>query len=329
LNRFLLPGEIEQFWSNQKVMHRLLLSIAIACSSPLAAFCQTTIVDTNALPQVFAPGVVSTPYEEWATSFSPDGHTVYWSQGAVYWTIVFSQRSGNSWSTPKVAPFSGAWNDTDPFAGPDGKRLFFVSNRPLDNQGQTPQQHFHIWYVDRLPDGNWSAPQHLGAPVNLDSVNNYAPSVSRSGTLYFCSRDREGHKGMNGFSAHWNGTGYDAPQVLTFSGLDESQDPFISADEHYVVFVNGNDLYVAFRQGTGWGAPQKLGPQINNGDGISSPYVSADGTSLYYSSNRIKGLYKRDRTHPLDYQGLIKELQSPFNGTGNILVIPVHLPSTI
>ena len=80
------------------------------------------------------------------------------------------------------------------------------------------------------------------------------------------------------------------------------------------------------------GAPHFLARHIpaaivNAGDGISSPYVSRDGSRLYYSSNRVRGLYKRDRNHALDYGGLLKELQNPLNGTGNILMMHVHLPS--
>jgi Tol biopolymer transport system component len=310
-------------------MRNLLIIAALACG-PLAVFAQNTpLVDSTAMPQLFAPGVVSTPYEEWATSFSPDGHTVYWSQGAVYWTLCSSVRSGDTWSKPKVLPFSGAWNDTDPFVSPDGQRLFFISNRPLDKTpGQAASKFFHIWYVDRLASGEWSEPHHLEGPVNENGVSNYAPCVTRSGNLYFCARDRDGHTGMNGFCARWSGTAYETPQLVTFSGVDGVQDPFVSADEHYMVFVNGNDLYAAFHEDGAWSAAQKLGAAVNNGDGISSPYVSRDGRRLYYSSNRIRGLYKRDRDHALDYDGLTRELQSPLNGTGNILVIPVHLPAT-
>jgi hypothetical protein len=291
----------------------------------VAGFAQ---IDSTALPQVFAPGIVSTPYEEWATSFSPDGRTVYWSQGAVYWTICASERTGDTWSKPWVLPFSGAWNDTDPFVSPDGQRLFFISNRPLNKAtGQTARKVFHIWYVDRLPAGDWSEPHHLNAPVNEEGVSNYAPCVTRSGDIYFCSRDRDGHNGMNGFCARWLGKGFDTPRLVSPAGVDGVQDPFVSADGRYMVFVNGNDLFLSYRQGTDWSAAQKFGPQVNDGDGVSSPYVSPDGSRLYYSSNRVRGLYKRDRDHALDYEGLTRELQSPLNGSGNILVIPVHLPA--
>lgn len=294
---------------------------------PMGASAQH-ILDSGAVPSLFAPGVVSTPYEEWATSFSPDGHTVYWSQGAVYWTLVCAERRGDGWGAPRVLPFSGAWNDTDPFVTPDGSKLFFTSNRPLGNApGQTARKVFNLWYVDRLPAGGWSEPRHLDAPVNEETASCYAPCVTAAGDLFFCSRDRDGHSGMNGFWARWNGRGYDAPELLRVDSAAYIQDPFVASNGSYLVFACDNELYVSFRRGAGWSPAQKLGPEVNDGDGISSPYVSRDGNRLYYSSNRVRGLYKRDREHALDYKGLLRELQSPLNGTGNILMIRVHLPS--
>ena len=304
--------------------NRLLLPLLLAL--PMGAFCQEGMMDTSAKPEIFAPGIVSTPYEEWATSFSPDGHTVYWSQGGVYWTIVSSVQQGEQWSKPRVLPFSGRWNDTDPFVSPDGKRLFFVSNRPISADGTTPEKSFHLWYVNRLPSGEWSAPQHIDSPVNVSGVNCYAPSISRNGTLWFCSRGRDGYEGMAMYYATWNGTAFDTPKRLPLSG--DAQDPFISADDKYLVFVQDNDIVVSFRQGQAWSTPRKFGPSLNNGDSKSSPYVTADGSMLYFSSNRVQGFYKRDRTHALDYDGLLKEMQNVTNGSGNILRIAVHLPAT-
>jgi Tol biopolymer transport system component len=306
------------------------------CLFPFTAFSQgdtqkaplSNVIDSNAKATVFAEGVISTPYTEWATSFSPDGKTVYSSQGAVYWTIVSSTMTDGKWTKPKVAPFSGQWNDTDPFVSPDGKRLFFISNRPMDGASHsTPSKNYHIWYVDHLSGDEWSSPHHLEAPVNIEGGNCYAPSVSRSGTLYFCARDRDGHAGMSSYACTWLGTHYDTPKLLTLNGNNEIQDPFIAPDESYLVFVSGNDILISFHQGDSWSAVQNLGPEVNNGDGNSSPYVSADGKMLYYSSNRIRGFYKRNREHALDYDGLIKEMQSIYNSGTNILMIPINLRS--
>jgi len=313
--------------SLKRIFHTLFMWVAGCCSYGMATGQTTAIIDTNASPVVFAPGVMSTPYTEWATSFTPDGQRVFCSRGAIYWTIVFSSMENGKWAKPKVASFSGRWTDTDPFVSPDGKRLFFISNRPLEGASQDkPQKNSHIWYVDRQGVDEWSAPHHLDSIVNLDTSSNYAPSVSLTGTLYFCSRDREGNSGMNSYFAQWLGDHYGKPSLLTFKGLSESQDPFIAPDGRYLIFVSGNDLYISFHQKGAWSEPQKLGPTVNNGDSNFSPCVSPDGKTLYYSSSRVQGFYKRD-AHIFSYDELIKENESLFNGQPNILMIPIHLPS--
>ena len=305
---------------------RYLILIAL-CFIYSLSYGQTNLIDTGIMPQVFAPGVISTPYSEWSTSFTPDGQTVYSSQGSIYWTIVFSKQQNGKWMKPQVASFSGKFRDTDPFITPDGKKIFFISNRPPKDKPQDKaQQVEHIWYADQLAGDNWDTPQLLDSAINLTGISNYAPSVSAKSTLFYCSRRKE-LTGMQSFYTKWLDNHYDKPQQLIVPGASEIQDPFIAPDESYLVFLNGNDIYISFKQNNNWGQAQKLGPAVNNGDGNSSPYVSADGKTLYYSSNRIQGFYKRDPKKPaLNYDDLIKENNSLFNSQGNILMIPIHLP---
>ena len=317
----------------------LFIAMIAVCFKPATTYSQNSpagalslnVIDTSARAQVFAPGIVSSPYTEWATSFMPDGKTVYFSRGAVYWTIVSAKLINGKWDKPEVASFSGKWNDTDPFVSPNGKRLFFISNRPLTGDApDKPEKFYHIWYVDRSSGDDWGTPHHLDAPVNITGESNYAASVDSKGTLYFCSRDREGHKGMQSYVAPWVGDHYEQPRLIAFSGLDESQDPFIAPDDRYLVLLSGNDIFIAFRQGNSWLAAQKLGPQVNNGDANSSPCVSPDGKMLYYSSPRIQGFYKRDRVnHTLNYDELTRENESLFNSQPNILMIPVNIPKSM
>ncbi|MDP9080992.1 MAG: hypothetical protein M3O71_26545 [Bacteroidota bacterium] len=306
--------------------------VIIAVCAVFSVFSQASppnIIDTASRPKVFAEGVVSTPFSEWATSFSPDGNTVYFSRGAIYWTVCYSKLVDGKWSRPVVAAFSGKYNDTDPFVSPDGKRMFFISNRPFKAGEDKPQKNYHIWYVDHISGDEWSDPKHVDAPVCLDGANNYAPSVSSKGTLFFCSRGREGNAGMASYSAKWLGNHYEKPEKLALLGKEDMQDPFIAPDESYIVFLSGNDLYYCPKNGGEWGIAQKLGPQVNNGDGNSSPYVSRDGKTLYYSSSRIQGFYKRNiKGKPLNYDELEAENKSIFNSEGNILMIPVNLPAS-
>ncbi len=320
-----------------KTTHALLFCLAVcliknvAYSQPASTLHSQSIIDSGMMPQVFAPGVISTPFSEWSTSFTPGAKTVYSSQGAVYWTVVYSNMNNGKWMKPQIAPFSGKWRDTDPFVSPDGKKLFFSSDRPLEGTPQDkPQKAFHLWYVELTAGDEWGAPRHIDSVVNENGKGNYAPSVSQRGTLYFCSRNRDGDSGMNSYCAEWLGDHYARPILVRFSGLSESQDPFIAPDERYIVFLSGSDLYISYRNGKEWGVPENLGPEVNDGSGNSSPYISADEKTMYYSSARIKGFYKRDYTKPaLNYDELAKEAGGLFNSDGNILMIPIHIKKAV
>jgi hypothetical protein len=91
----------------------------------------------------------------------------------------------------------------------DNDIVFFSSNRLGGYGGKD------LYYVKKLPDGNWGIPRNLGAEVNTE-YNEDAPFVDALGnTLYFSS---EGHTNMGGydiFKAHFDEKGYfDAPLNL-------------------------------------------------------------------------------------------------------------------
>jgi hypothetical protein len=270
-----------------KTSKELTLSLAIICCTALAAFSQN-IVSPGSKPEVFTQEGVATPNDESVSTFMPDGKTVYIADGQ---TIVFSKKINGKWTKPTVAPFSEQWKDWDPALRPDGKRLIFVSNRPLDDMPQDkPQKSNHLWYVDHLSGDNWSKPEHIDAPVNIDGFNDYGPSISSLGTICFCSKGRDGYKGMGGYYAKWMGDHYDKPRLLSLNGNNDIFDPFIAPDERYIIFVSNGELYISYRQGNDWTKGQKLGPEVNNGNGNSDPYISPDGKMLYYSQDHAPGI---------------------------------------
>ncbi|MBS1530961.1 MAG: PD40 domain-containing protein [Bacteroidetes bacterium] len=260
--------------------------IAVLCTA-LSAFSQT-IVNPLATPKVFSQEGVDSTSNQSVAAFTPDEKTVYIADGQ---TIVVSKKVNGKWTKPVTAPFSGQWKDWDPTMSPDGKRLIFVSTRPLEGMPQDKaQKNAHLWYVDLLSGDSWSAPKHFDAPVNEEGFNDFGPSVSGIGSVCFCSRNRDGNKGMRGYYIKWLGDHYDTPKVLALNGDSEVYDPFIAPDEHYIIFVSNNELYISYRNGDGWSQGQKLPANVNNGKGNSDPYVSPDGKMLYYSQDKAPGI---------------------------------------
>ena len=288
------------------------------------------VIDTNDRPVVFAPGVVSTPFEEVAATFMPDANTVYFAQGTIAMEICFSKKGNGGWQRPCVASFSGRWGDWDPFLSPDGRQIYFVSNRPLDTTGDNKfKRSTHLWCADRLGEDSWSEPRCIKAAFNMDGIGNYAPTVSRNRNLCFFSPERDKSGKAKSYYAKWLGDHYDAPKALMLKDSDEVSDPYIAPDESFIIFVSGSDLYISYRHGDSWSAGQNLGAQVNDGSSNYDPTVSPDGKTLYFTSTRIRGYYKRDpQALPMDYDALLKEMNGIYNGKGNIFMIAIYPSGT-
>ena len=91
-------------------------------------------------PEILAPGVISTDLRSHSyAAFSPDGKEVYWSAFRGSWNsqkIYFSEQVNNIWTKPQVAPFSGKYIDGNPVFFPDGKKLYFNSLRPVEQEAE-------------------------------------------------------------------------------------------------------------------------------------------------------------------------------------------------
>jgi hypothetical protein len=123
---------------------------------------------------LFAPGIISTGDYESHPTFTPDGREIYFLKMAPNfsrWTIFVSRYKHGGWSQPEVAPFSGQFQDADPYITADGKHFYFISDRPVETGGER-QSHHDIWVMDNR-ESRWSAPRHLPTPVNGDTDNFY------------------------------------------------------------------------------------------------------------------------------------------------------------
>jgi hypothetical protein len=281
---------------------------------------------------LFAPGIISTgDYESHAT-FTPDGRELYFLKMAPNfsrWTIFVSRYKEGNWSPPEVAPFSGQYQDADPYITADGKQFYFISDRPVEMGGER-QSHHDIWVMDKT-DSGWSVPRHLPAPVNTPA-DSYYPIALRNGTLYFGS-ERKDSKGLGDIYRavpHKDGS-YAVenigPPVNTSAGEYEA---FVTEDENLLLLaatrrpdsLGDYDLYVSHKQADGkWSEPVNLGPEINSPARELSPKLSPDGKYVIWMSCRLPALpAKPQRRNTAE---VLRELRAPGNGVGDIYEIDV------
>jgi len=262
---------------------------AVILNTTVYAQARLTLAE-GARPVVFMQDSASTPNDESTPAFAPDGKTVYLTNNNV---ICLSKKVGSHWTRPVPISFTGKYKDWDPTLTPDGKRLLFVSNRPyLASDGSTRTGN-HLWMSQLMTGQGWSEPKHLDSPVNEFGFSDYGPSISAAGTICFCSRDRDGNKGMHAYLCRWAGDHYEKPQLLLLNGNAPGYDPYIDADERYILFSSDSALYISYRTAQGWSRGERLGPQVNEASKAGmlwGPSISRDGKMLYYSGGRLDGI---------------------------------------
>jgi len=205
------------------------------------------------------------------------------------------------------APVNTAYYDQSPSISADGLSLYFSSDRSggygIDD----------LWVTTRASVSDpWRPPVNLGATVNT-SADEWMPSISADGLGLFFMSSRAGGFGGNDLWFTGRATENDpwgSPVNLgaTINSSFNEALPDISADSRMLFFsehmlgrfrpggYGGQDIWVTARATTNdpWGEPMNLGPVINTSDHDLSPNISADGSTLYFCSNRPGGIGSYD-----------------------------------
>ena len=176
---------------------------------------------------------------------------------------------GNHWSDLQELPFNSKYNNYHPVFSPDGKWIYFNSNRPVPGDSLLSEK-VNIWRVP-FQEGEFGSPEYLTA-INTESHESY-PSISSDGDLYFNS-DRPGGLGsMDIYRSAFNGNSFEAPVLVQeLNSPDSENDLTISPDGNYLIlnryhFNTGEiSLYVSYKKNEVWTTPTLL-------DGINESNV--------------------------------------------------------
>lgn len=207
---------------------------------------------------VVQPGVVSTAAAEVKIAWRPDGRQVLWGSigrdGAADQEDVWEMhRTGAGWSQPARASFDTDAVEFDPAFSPDGREVYFHSDRPGGFGGTD------LYAASVDPGSRFGSPRNLGPRIN-SAGDEWAPVPIGHGRLIFAS------DGWGGFGRHdlFEGRldGSAAPRNLgpAINGPDEDFDAAVSPDGGMIVFSSGTmsddaahvRLHIATRTDDGW-----------------------------------------------------------------------------
>ena len=256
-------------------------------------------------PEIFAPGVVNTDAQNHScVTISPDGKEIYWSQfssiaGVRQERIWFSEYKQGKWSQPQVTPFSGTYREGGPHFSLGGKRLYFSSLRPVDQNDVSVDA--NIWYVEKT-DLGWADPVCLDQPVNSE-FEEWFPTLAKNGNIYFMFRNKDSSVLWDIYCSEFKGNKYMNPQKLGdainsqyvegFSFVDPDERFFIFYSERPGGLCEGGELYISFCNLDGtWADAVNMGEKINR---VPSrfPGLSPDGNYFFFSNyeNNKESIY--------------------------------------
>jgi outer membrane protein OmpA-like peptidoglycan-associated protein len=202
-------------------------------------------------------------------------------------------------------------NELRPTISADGNLLFFIrENHPFNTNYNSVRNSQDIWFSMRDENGTWSEAVHLGYPLNTAIYNSVFWISPDNNRILIRGAFVNGDYAGNGVSlCYLQEDGYwSKPEALMIknywkydrgarSGATMTHDG--KALLLYMTMEKGgflNDIYVSFHQSDGtWSEPRSLGKKINlEKSDEMTPYLAADGETLYFSSDRPGGLGDND-----------------------------------
>jgi peptidoglycan-associated lipoprotein len=146
-------------------------------------------------------GINSTNINDGCITFSPDGKTMVFAKGntgkkkgAVDVDLYISRYRNNVWSEPVMININDPdWWDSAPAFSPDGRTLYFASNRKKGGYGGTD-----IYSAQMDTRGRFTRVRNLGPEINTPGDENF-PYMAEDGKLYFASDGHPGYGGLDLF----------------------------------------------------------------------------------------------------------------------------------
>ena len=188
-----------------------------------------------------------------------------------------------------------------PVISPDGRTLYFTRNFNKANIGSSDRQ--DVWYSTLDPgtggtSASWSEATNIGPPINNAGDNAISGMAPDGRTAYLINVYRpDGGLSFGISKSTRTKAGWSQPVEckITNNYNDHSKNQLefcVAPDGKAIILAvqrkdtHGNrDLYVSLQKTNGiWAEPISLGGVVNTADSESSPFLAADGRTLYFTS---------------------------------------------
>jgi hypothetical protein len=272
----------------------LLLACAALCAPTLVAAHALAVPEAGAVTRL-GDGWLSTDANEFNLSLDASERLLVFGRSttgdfhdAQVW---IARRDGDDWSPPEPAAFSDArWRQSDPWLTPDGRWLYFVSNRPAPAR-PADRDDLDLWRAP-VEDGHIGTLEHLAEASSPGEE--LGPEV-HGGWLVFNSTRGGGPAPMSLYRARLVDGIPAAPEPMPapFNEGRVQGDLTFSPDGRIALFwsIRGDstepDLFLTRRDGDGWAPAQRLPPPFNAPGMDFTPSFSADGRTLRWASQRM------------------------------------------
>lgn len=192
------------------------------------------------------------------------------------------------------SPFNQNYNEGGPSITANNSELYFTVCQDVDGY-----KNCDVYYSQRLGENSWSEPRSVGDHINRRDSWESQPSVSANGQhLYFASNREGGYGGLDLYRCYREANGrWSEPHNLgeVINTKENEKTPFIHSDSQTLYFTSnghlglgGYDIFFAKAEGdSNWLAPVNMGHPINGKDDDLSLFVSLDGATAYFASNKL------------------------------------------
>ncbi len=196
------------------------------------------------------------------------------------------------------------YDEIMPIISPDGKTLYFDrKDHPENSPGKINDD---IWFSETDENGFWKLSINLGVPLN-NNGHNFLSAITPDGNTALLGNVYAADGSMaSGLSiSEQMEEGWSFPKkmnVLNYFNRNQYSEFHMGTDGKTIIMAierddsyGGKDLYVSFKMSNGaWTEPKNLGELVNSADTEMSPFLAADGKTLYFSSMGHPGYGSND-----------------------------------